>query len=428
MKILYVDLETEWRGGQSQALEALRGLRRAGHDAQLLGVTGGALAQRARDAGVPTIEIEAARKRWRAAGALRSLLSNAPPDVIHANESHALTAAWLARAHRRTTLVAARRLAYPIQRNPISLARYRAAHRIFAISDFVARSVVASGLPAERVVVVREGIEIPPLLAAAKRLVARQIWNFADDEIVLGCVGYLLPEKGQDLLVRALATICAATPRVRLLLAGDGPLRVQLESLATQLKIRDRIVFAGFVERIAYVYAALDVFVFPSLAEPSGTSLLAALGGGTVLPGCTHAQAEAEPVSVTMAPDHPDKVAGMDYGVATVLRRLRGELAAKRAFDRSARDEVADIGVGGLDPGQGLTQVDEIDPVALAQNEALHLRVPSARLVAEVDPGFQQLSHGNDGHKVFLRSVAPQGAAPQIFGATGIRAKVRVGR
>jgi glycosyltransferase involved in cell wall biosynthesis len=280
VKILYVDLETEWRGGQSQALEALRGLRRAGHDAQLLGVTGGALAQRARDAGVPTIEIEAARKRWRAAGALRSLLSNAPPDVIHANESHALTAAWLARAHRRTTLVAARRLAYPIQRNPISLARYRAAHRIFAISDFVARSVVASGLPAERVVVVREGIEIPPLLAAAKRLVARQIWNFADDEIVLGCVGYLLPEKGQDLLVRALATICAATPRVRLLLAGDGPLRVQLESLATQLKIRDRIVFAGFVERIANVYAALDVFVFPSLAEPSGTSLLAAMAAG----------------------------------------------------------------------------------------------------------------------------------------------------
>ncbi|MGB6428937.1 MAG: glycosyltransferase, partial [Candidatus Acidiferrales bacterium] len=137
MKILYVDLETEWRGGQSQALEALRGLLRRGHEAQLLAVAGGALATRARDAGVRVIEIESRRKRWGAAEALRRLLRDAPPDVVHANESHALTAAWLARTHRRTTLVAARRLAYPIQRNPISRARFRAAHRIFAISDFV---------------------------------------------------------------------------------------------------------------------------------------------------------------------------------------------------------------------------------------------------------------------------------------------------
>ena len=280
MKVLYVDLETEWRGGQSQALEALTGLRRHGHDAQLLGVAGGALAQRARDAAVPVIEIERSRKRWRAASALRRILHAAPPDVVHANESHALTAAWLARAHRRTTLVAARRLAYPIQQNPISLARYRAAHRIFAISDFVASSVIASGISAERVVVVREGIEIPPPLAAQQRNLARQKRNLTEDEFVLGCVGYLLPEKGQELLVRALPEICAKVPRVRLLLAGGGPLRDTLESLAEQLGVRERIIFAGFVECIADVYAALDAFVFPSLAEPSGTSLLAAMAWG----------------------------------------------------------------------------------------------------------------------------------------------------
>src|SRR5580704_14109559 len=61
----------------------------------------------------------------------------------------------------------------------------------------------------------------------------------------------------------------------------------------------------------------------PLRASAKAASLLAALSGGTVLPGCTHAQAEVAPVSVTMAPDHPDKVAGMDYGAATVLRRLR---------------------------------------------------------------------------------------------------------
>jgi glycosyltransferase involved in cell wall biosynthesis len=339
LKILYVDLETEWRGGQSQALEALSGLLRRGQDAQLLAVRGGALAQRARDAGVPTIEVEPTRKRWRAATALRLLLRAAPPDVVHANESHALTAAWLARAHRRTTLVAARRLAYPIQQNPISLARYRAAHRIFAISDFVAHSVIDSGIPAERVVVVREGIEIPPPLTAAKRLVARQTWNFADDEIVLGCIGYLLPEKGQELLVRALPAICAAVPRVRLLLAGDGPLRAQLESLALQLGIRDRIVFAGFVERIANVYAALDVFVFPSLAEPSGTSLLAAM-------------AAALPVAAVARGGVPEYVEDNANGllipepepqfIASAVQRLIADANLRHRLSARARADIAE--------------------------------------------------------------------------------------
>ena len=66
------------------------------------------------------------------------------------------------------------------------------------------------------------------------------------------------------------------------------------------------------------------------------------------------------------------------------------------------------IGVGGLDAAQRLAQVDEIDPVALTQDVALHLRVPSPRLVAEVDPGLQELSHGNDGH----REIPPVGCSP----------------
>ncbi|MGD0842583.1 MAG: glycosyltransferase family 4 protein [Candidatus Acidiferrales bacterium] len=337
MKILYVDLETEWRGGQSQALEALTGLRRHGHDAQLLAVAGGALAQRAGAAGVPVIEIEHNRKRWRAAGALRRILHDAPPDVVHANESHALTAAWLARAHRRTTLVAARRLAYPLQQNPISLARYRAAHRIFAISDFVARSVIASGVSAQRVVIVREGIEIPPPLNAAQRTLARQTWNLTEDEFVLGCVGYLLPEKGQELLVQALPAIFAAEPRIRLLLAGDGPLRARLEELAVQLGVRERIVFAGFVERIANVYAALDAFVFPSLAEPSGTSLLAAMAWGLPVAavargGVTEYVVDGANGLLIPAPE--------PQAIAAAVLRLRGDADLRSRLGARARADI----------------------------------------------------------------------------------------
>jgi phenylalanyl-tRNA synthetase beta chain len=61
----------------------------------------------------------------------------------------------------------------------------------------------------------------------------------------------------------------------------------------------------------------------PLRASAKAASLLAELAGGTVVPGCTHASVEVPRVSVTMAVDHPDKVAGMAYGRDTVTGRLR---------------------------------------------------------------------------------------------------------
>jgi len=77
-------------------------------------------------------------------------------------------------------------------------------------------------------------------------------------------------------VVRAMPAVRAKFPGARLLLAGDGSCRKRLEALTKQFGLQDAIIFAGFVEDVAQVYAALDIFVFPSLAEPLGTSLLAA--------------------------------------------------------------------------------------------------------------------------------------------------------
>ena len=67
-------------------------------------------------------------------------------------------------------------------------------------------------------------------------------------------------------------------------------------------------------------------------------------------------------------------------------------------------DEVADEHVGLLDPRQGLVEVDQVDPAPLTVDEPLHLRVPTAGLVSEVDPGLEQLLHGDDSisHVVLL--------------------------
>jgi len=72
----------------------------------------------------------------------------------------------------------------------------------------------------------------------------------------------------------------------------------------------------------------------PLRASARAAAMLASLAGGTVVPGCTHAQVEVVPVSITMAADYPDRVAGMEYGLDVVTRRLRQvgcEISQERA-------------------------------------------------------------------------------------------------
>ncbi|MGH9862212.1 MAG: glycosyltransferase family 4 protein [Candidatus Acidiferrales bacterium] len=280
MNTLHIDLGREWRGGQNQVVLLLRALRARGHGAELVAAGGAPLSARAEAEGVRVHPVGARLCRLGAAWQVRQLLSSRRFDVLHSHEAHGLTAGWLALAHRSLPVVTSRRVAYPLQVNPLALARYRSVHRIICVSEFVSRSVLASGLPPEQLAVVYSGVEVPPLPSAETKARTRERWQLSPGDAAVGCVGYLLPEKGQEELLRAFAAVRAEFPHCCLLLAGDGPLRQRLEKLAAELGVKNAVRFLGFVKDVAAVYAALDVFIFPSPEEPLGTSLLAAMACG----------------------------------------------------------------------------------------------------------------------------------------------------
>src|SRR5690242_2751295 len=101
MNVLFVDLEREWRGGQSQALLTLRGLRERGHQVELVAAINSPLAVRSAEAGIPVHGVIRLGLRAWAALAIRRLIRKKHFDLVHVNEPHALTASWLARAHKK---------------------------------------------------------------------------------------------------------------------------------------------------------------------------------------------------------------------------------------------------------------------------------------------------------------------------------------
>jgi glycosyltransferase involved in cell wall biosynthesis len=336
MRVLYVDLEREWRGGQSQALLTLTGLKERGHEIELLAACESPLAKRAGEAGIVVHQVARFGLRGWAALAMRRLIASRRFELLHLNEPHSLTAAWMARAHKRVPLLLSRRIGFPLQKNAISQARFRTVARFVANSKDVAQSLLDSGVAAEQISIVNEGVKVLPLRTAEQRRSARKHWGVRENEFLFGCVSVFVPEKGQRHLIEALPLVRALHPEVRLLLAGDGACRAELEMLTKQLGQTEAVLFPGFVNNVERAYAALDAFVFPSEFEGLGTALQAAMAAGlpciSTKRGALSEVVDGERTALVAEPH------GKEF--ATMMLRLINDEKLRKNLSEAGRHEV----------------------------------------------------------------------------------------
>jgi L-malate glycosyltransferase len=348
MKVLYVDLEREWRGGQSQALLTLRGLRERGHEVELLAARGSPLAIRTAEAGIAVHQVARLGLRAWAARAMHSLMEKGRFELAHLNEPHALTAAWLASARKKLPLLLSRRIGFPLRRNWVSRSRYEAVERFVANSQNVAQSLVDSGIAVERISIVNEGVEIPDLPSADQRHAARKLWGVKDHEFLFGCAGVFVPEKGQRYLIEALPAVRMLHQEVRLLLAGDGECRGELKALTKQLGQSEAVIFPGFIRNVAQVYAALDAFALPSEFEGLGTALQAAMAIGlpcvSTKRGALAEVVDAERTALVIEPN------GKEFAAA-MLRLVKDEGLRKRLGAAGRREVEARFSVARMVEG-----------------------------------------------------------------------------
>ncbi len=160
------------------------------------------------------------------------------------------------------------------------------------------------------------------------------MWGVADNEVLLGSVGALHRDKGQAQAILSLAQLRAEFPACRLLLAGSGPARRELEELARQANVATAVRFAGFVEDVKQIYCALDVFVFPAVEEGLGTSLLAAMAHGlpvVAMRSSVAAEVVEDACSGVLVPDRDPAT------LATAIRRLLADPVGAGRLGAQAR-------------------------------------------------------------------------------------------
>lgn len=219
---------------------------------------------------------------------LREHISRLQPDVIWSNsvKSHFLVGLaglnrgrqWLAFHHGYTSPNMVMTLYNQLDRWSL-----RQADQVVTVCKPFARQLADRGVNEARIHVQHTPIRPPePASAASVAEMREKLGIRADDRVVL-TVGRLSKEKGHKELLEAFGSVKKRypDPRVRLLVAGDGPELAALQVQRKNLGIEPDVVLAGYQSQVWPLYQMAELFVLPSHSEGSPNVLLEAVAAGT---------------------------------------------------------------------------------------------------------------------------------------------------
>lgn len=139
--------------------------------------------------------------------------------------------------------------------------------RVLCVSEDLRERCLECRVPAERCVLIENGIDTEEFQRQRAVTAARNELGLNHSAFLIGAVGRLSPEKGFDLLIRALAQLLGQGIDAAVLLVGEGEQKTPLEELAANLGCRDRLHLTGFQSDVRPYFEAMDVFALSSLRE-----------------------------------------------------------------------------------------------------------------------------------------------------------------
>jgi len=213
-----------------------------------------------------------------------------------------------------------------------------------AISDYTAGLFRRAGLPEQRVGTIYGGVWPEQFAATDDEKAAVREELGAGDAPLIATVARLIERKGHRTVLEALPAVLERVPEAKYAIVGDGPMRRELEALAEELGVRERVIFAGQMpgERLGALYGAAQVCVMPShavrgkLPEGFGLVFLEAAAAGTPsigsrFGGIPDAIEDGE-TGLLVEPQSPEELAAAITRLLTdhALRERMGEAARRR--------------------------------------------------------------------------------------------------
>jgi len=344
VRILHLNNEKTWRGGERQTLLLATGLKARGIGSVIACRPDGPLARGAQESGVPVRAIPG--NNLGAGLALPRLAREFDLIHCHTGRGHSL-AALTAPRHRKPLLVT-RRVDFLPGRGWFNRYKFRRAAQVVCISQFIADQLAAWGVARERMAVIRSAVPppAPDLLTPEHRAAVRARLGVGPDVKLVGNIAALVGHKDHATLLRAVKVLTERRRDVRFVILGDGELRGRLLAQRRELGLEEAVVMPGFVPQAEQLLPAFDVFVMSSCMEGLGSIVLDAFAAGV-------------PVAATAGGGLPELVRDGETGLlapvgdapalAAAIERLLDKPALAKQVGIRARQWVeADCSVVGM--------------------------------------------------------------------------------
>jgi glycosyltransferase involved in cell wall biosynthesis len=172
-------------------------------------------------------------------------------------------------------------LVRPLRRAINRLVLDHLADAVNACCGFSAEGLaIVDGFAGRRIEVIENGIDLERYSRPTDRSALRKELGLDPSRRYVVTIARFHPVKDHAMLLRAFARVAATRPDTDLLLAGDGPLRGELERQAADAGIAGRVRFLGIRSDVPALLQASDIFALTSVSEAASLTLLEAMASG----------------------------------------------------------------------------------------------------------------------------------------------------
>jgi Glycosyltransferase len=283
LKILHINTELTWRGGEQQALYLMEGLNQRGQISHLICRPNSAVYERARQKNIVIFPVRMKGEfDLSAAFKIARKIKEEKYDIVHSHTSHAHSLVmWASLLLRKKPVrIVSRRVDFSIFRhNFFGMNRYKytkGADHIIAVAHKVKDVLIQDGIPSEKVSVVHSGSDMDRFQGIHGDHLFQE-FSLTPHASILGNIGYLVGHKGQKYLVQAMAKVVQKFPEAHLLIVGKGELEKELKDLTAHLGLNKHITFTGFRSDVGAFMNIFDMLVVSSTGEGLTATIIDAL-------------------------------------------------------------------------------------------------------------------------------------------------------
>ncbi|MDQ2768564.1 MAG: glycosyltransferase family 4 protein [Gemmatimonadota bacterium] len=334
LRVIHVDTERGWRGGERQAFWLAERLMWKGHRSVLAVRAGEPLAKRAEGASIPIVPLAPfGEMDVMAALSLRRAIVHEDADIVHAHTGHAVALAALATMRTRARMVLTRRVSFPLKRNPASLWKYARADAMIAVCRATADALVASGIESARITVAYSGVDLTRVIPPASPETLASLGVKTGAPLVV-MVAALVGHKDPLTFVRAIEVARRSVPDVQALMVGEGDLRAEVEREIAMLGLSDTVHLAGYRTDADSLMSVADVVALSSRDDGIGGVVIDAMSFG-------------KPVAATAAGGIPEAVVNDETGLLVPIGDVSalGAAIARLLIDRELAGRLGANGV-----------------------------------------------------------------------------------